>query len=90
MLAGVLALAAFTAYNLLERPLSELKDLCLRRWYFARVPDGRAANKRFEILVPFKDNADYPDEVQGWSPERSRMLARECLGALLEFLESED
>ena len=28
-----------------------------------------------------------PDPAQGWSPERSRLLARDCLGALLEWLE---
>ena len=40
------------------------------------------------LEMPFKDNADYPDELQGWSPDRCKMLARECLGALLEWLES--
>jgi murein tripeptide amidase MpaA len=38
------------------------------------------------LEMPFKDNADLPDPVQGWSPERSRHLARECLAALDEWL----
>ena len=38
------------------------------------------------LEMPFKDNADLPDEAQGWSPERSKLLARDCLAALLEWL----
>lgn len=40
----------------------------------------------FTLEMPFKDNDDLPDPVQGWSPERSKLLARECLAALLEWL----
>ena len=36
------------------------------------------------LEMPFKDNDDLPDPVQGWSPERSKLLARECLASLLE------
>jgi murein tripeptide amidase MpaA len=39
------------------------------------------------LEMPFKDNADLPDAAQGWSPERSKLLARECLAALAEWLE---
>ena len=39
------------------------------------------------LEMPFKDNADLPDPAQGWSPERSKLLARECLAALLEWIE---
>ncbi|NVD44825.1 M14 family metallopeptidase [Qipengyuania atrilutea] len=39
------------------------------------------------LEMPFKDNDDLPDPDQGWSPERSKMLARDCLAALLEWLE---
>jgi murein tripeptide amidase MpaA len=39
------------------------------------------------LEMPFKDNDDLPCTEQGWSPERSRLLARECLAALLEWLE---
>jgi len=39
------------------------------------------------LEMPFKDNNDLPDPAQGWSPERSRLLARECLAALAEWLE---
>ena len=34
------------------------------------------------LEMPFKDNEDLPDPVYGWSPERSRLLARSCLDAL--------
>lgn len=38
------------------------------------------------LEMPFKDNADLPDPVAGWSPERSMLLGRECLAALDEWL----
>ncbi len=38
------------------------------------------------LEMPFKDNKDLPCAAQGWSPERSAMLGRDCLGALLEWL----
>ena len=38
------------------------------------------------LEMPFKDNDDLPDPAQGWSPERSRLLARECMAALLEWI----
>ncbi|HVI06167.1 MAG TPA: M14-type cytosolic carboxypeptidase [Sphingomicrobium sp.] len=34
------------------------------------------------LEMPFKDNFDLPDEVYGWSPQRSRFLAYACLDAL--------
>ncbi|HEY0112555.1 MAG TPA: M14-type cytosolic carboxypeptidase [Allosphingosinicella sp.] len=34
------------------------------------------------LEMPFKDNADLPDERSGWSPERSALLGRACLDAL--------
>jgi len=40
------------------------------------------------LEMPFKDNADLPDPEQGWSPERSKLLARDCLASLAEWLES--
>ncbi|ATE63519.1 M14 family metallopeptidase [Rhizorhabdus dicambivorans] len=39
------------------------------------------------LEMPFKDNADLPDPDHGWSPERSKQLGRECLGALHEILD---
>jgi murein tripeptide amidase MpaA len=39
------------------------------------------------LEMPFKDNADLPDATYGWSPERSKLLARECLAALWEWLQ---
>ena len=40
------------------------------------------------LEMPFKDNADLPDPAQGWSPERCRLLARDCLASLAEWLET--
>ena len=39
------------------------------------------------LEMPFKDNEDLPDERYGWSPERSRLLARACLDALHAILD---
>ena len=41
------------------------------------------------LEMPFKDNADLPDPAQGWSPERCKLLARDCLASLAEWLEAE-
>jgi murein tripeptide amidase MpaA len=41
------------------------------------------------LEMPFKDNDDLPDAEQGWSPERCKLLARDCLASLLEWLEDE-
>jgi murein tripeptide amidase MpaA len=38
------------------------------------------------LEMPFKDNADLPDAEFGWSPERSKRLAADCLGALHEII----
>lgn len=34
------------------------------------------------LEMPFKDNESLPDPDYGWSPDRSRLLARSCLDAL--------
>ena len=39
------------------------------------------------LEMPFKDNHELPDPEQGWSPERSKLLARDCLAALVEWLD---
>ena len=38
------------------------------------------------LEMPFKDNSDLPDEVYGWSPQRSKFLAYACLDALHALL----
>ncbi|HMO74468.1 MAG TPA: M14-type cytosolic carboxypeptidase [Sphingopyxis sp.] len=38
------------------------------------------------LEMPFKDNRDLPDPVQGWSPERSKLLAHACLATLDQLL----
>ena len=40
------------------------------------------------LEMPFKDTAATPDPVYGWSPERSKRLARSCLQALQDYLDS--
>ena len=42
------------------------------------------------LEMPFKDHDAAPDARQAWSPERSMQLGRDCLGALLEWLETRD
>jgi murein tripeptide amidase MpaA len=37
----------------------------------------------FTIEMPFKDNADYPDALTGWSGERSKRLGASVLQPLL-------
>ncbi len=39
------------------------------------------------LEMPFKDNRDLPDQEQGWSPERSKLLAHECLATLAELVD---
>ncbi|PEQ12010.1 hypothetical protein B2G71_14635 [Novosphingobium sp. PC22D] len=41
------------------------------------------------LEMPFKDHDAAPDPRQGWSPERSKQLGRDCMAALLEWLESD-
>ena len=38
------------------------------------------------LEMPFKDNDDLPDPDQGWSPERSKLLAHDCLAVLAEMV----
>ena len=38
------------------------------------------------LEMPFKDHDDLPCATQGWSPERSKLLGRDCLAALAEWL----
>ena len=40
------------------------------------------------LEMPFKDHDASPCRRQGWSPERSKRLGSDCLGALLEWLET--
>jgi murein tripeptide amidase MpaA len=39
------------------------------------------------LEMPFKDNDDLPDSDAAWSPERSALLARECLATLSELID---
>ena len=39
------------------------------------------------LEMPFKDNADRPDQDFGWSPERCRHMAQGCLHALYQIID---
>lgn len=39
------------------------------------------------LEMPFKDNANLPDEMWGWSPERCRHLGASCLTALHRMID---
>ena len=39
------------------------------------------------LEMPFKDHDAAPDSRRAWSPQRSKHLGRDCLGALLEWLD---
>lgn len=41
------------------------------------------------LEMPYKDLRDFPEPEQGWSPERCKLLARDCLAALLEWLDDD-
>ena len=40
------------------------------------------------VTASLKDNDDLPCADQAWSPERSARLGRDCMGALLEWIEA--
>jgi len=42
------------------------------------------------LEMPYKDLADFPEPEQGWSPERCKLLGRECMAALTEWLAGKD
>lgn len=39
------------------------------------------------LEMPFKDANELPDAVEGWSPDRSKHLARGCLAALADIID---
>lgn len=39
------------------------------------------------LEMPYKDNKADPEPEQGWSPERCKMLARDCLASLVEWMD---
>src|SRR3546814_17629972 len=42
------------------------------------------------LEMPFKDNRDLSDPVQGWSPARSKLLDHACLATLAPLLYAPD
>ena len=51
-------------------------------------PGRRRFGATATLEMPYKDNKANPEPEQGWSPERCKILARDCLAALLEFLDT--
>lgn len=54
---------------------------------------GNALAERFECLamtleMPFKDDANHPDQEYGWSPERTKQLGADALNPLLAVMPS--
>jgi murein tripeptide amidase MpaA len=53
---------------------------------------SKAIGEKFKCLsmtmeMPFKDNADMPDEVFGWSPDRSMNLGASVLHPIAEIVD---
>lgn len=40
----------------------------------------------FTLEMPFKDNAEHPDHLVGWSPERCKHFGRSILQPIYEIL----
>jgi len=86
-------------FRLFSRTLERISpDFQTRQGYEVPAPGGANMSmsttqlaERFGCVsmtleMPFKDNSDLPDEVYGWSPERSKYLAGSCLDALHAIL----
>jgi murein tripeptide amidase MpaA len=41
----------------------------------------------YTLEMPFKDNANLPDEAYGWSDVRSMKLGQDCLTAILAVVD---
>lgn len=53
---------------------------------------SKAIGEKFKCLsmtieMPFKDNADLPDEIFGWSPDRSMLLGASVLHPIFEIID---
>ncbi|HZV56051.1 MAG TPA: M14-type cytosolic carboxypeptidase [Sphingobium sp.] len=89
-------IAAFRRYR--DRLAARTPDFQTRRGYPEAAPGKanlsmataqiaeRYGAVAMTLEMPFKDNDDLPDPTQGWSPDRSRLLARACLETLAELL----
>jgi murein tripeptide amidase MpaA len=88
-----------TLFDLFGETLERLSPDFQREQGYEIPPPGQAnmsmsttqLAERFGCLsmtleMPFKDNSNLPDEVYGWSPQRSKYLAYACLDALHAIL----
>jgi murein tripeptide amidase MpaA len=62
-------------------------NLAMSTNYLAERFSGRGCVS-MTLEMPFKDHDPAPDAIQAWSPERSKQLGRDSLGALLEWLDA--
>ena len=89
--------AAFTRYR--DRLAARTPDFQTAQGYAVSAPGtanltmstNQLANRfgcvSMTLEMPFKDNDDLPDAAQAWSPERSMLLARDCLATLAEMID---
>jgi murein tripeptide amidase MpaA len=49
---------------------------------------ARFGGAGFTLEMPFKDNRDAPDPVEGWSPRRCEALGASCVDALVSLAEA--
>jgi murein tripeptide amidase MpaA len=63
-------------------PRAKTANLSLCANYLAERFGGLAMT----LEMPFKDNANAPDEREGWSPDRCRRLGADCLQALADVV----
>jgi len=49
---------------------------------------GRFHCPAYTLEMPFKDNADAPDPIFGWSPQRSALLGASAIDALIHLAEA--
>lgn len=82
-----------------QRRLAEATPLFQTEQGYDKAPAGRAnlamstnqLAERFGAVsmtleMPFKDHDPSPDPVEGWSPDRSKALARACLKVLADVI----
>jgi murein tripeptide amidase MpaA len=83
----------------MESLIAENEDFQREQGYDPDLPGegdlstaGNWVGERFDCLsltleMPFKDEANHPDPLQGWSPERAERLGRSALGSVLACLD---
>ena len=63
--------------------------ICFSDFAHLQEDSPRPVPQRGDASDGMSTDDDLPDPDQGWSPERSKLLARDCLASLAEWLEPE-